>query len=279
MTPGGDTPSRPAALVTGASAGLGAAYAEALARRGFDLLLVARRAERLDVVADRCRAHGVQAATLVADLATVPGRAACRAATDTVDLRMAVLNAGFGSTGPMHRQDPEREVRMVDLNCAAVVDLAAHVLPRFAARGSGDLVILSSAAAFLPLPAMATYAATRAFTLHLARALAVEHTGGGVRVLAVCPGPTRTEFSEVITRERARGGGEDTRRGWPLGLDDPDAVVERSLAALERGRVVVTTGWVARTTRIAASFVPYGLVATAIGLWNRRRGAGSRSPI
>ena len=100
-----------------------------------------------------------------------------------------------------------------------------------------------------------------------------------MRVLAVCPGPTRTEFSEVITRERARGGGEDTRRGWPLGLDDPDAVVERSLAALERGRVVVTTGWVARTTRIAASFVPYGLVATAIGLWNRRRGAGSRSPI
>ncbi|MCB0874395.1 MAG: hypothetical protein KDC36_13560, partial [Thermoleophilia bacterium] len=104
-------------------------------------------------------------------------------------------------------------------------------------------------------------------------------TGGGVQGKAVCSGTTLNEVAEGIIHKQARGGGEDTRRGWPLGLDDPDAVVERSLAALERGRVVVTTGWVARTTRIAASFVPYGLVATAIGLWNRRRGAGSRSPI
>ena len=130
---------------------------------------------------------------------------------------------------------------------------------------------MSSASAFLPLAGMATYAATKAFGLHLARALAEEHAGSGVRVLAVCPGPTRTEFSAVMTAEGARGGRAAGR--WPSRMpwDDPADVVEASLRALETGRSVVATGAVARTTRVIASVVPFAVLARLRRLAGRLR--------
>ena len=180
------------ALVTGASSGLGWAYADSLAARGHPLIVVARREERLRALARRAReAHGVETRVVVADLAAEEGLAACREALDASPvLDVAVLNAGFGSHGPVWEVERRRQADMVRVNCVAVVDLAAHLLPRMVARGAGAVVVVSSAAAWQPVPSMATYAATKAFGLHFAEALAEELRGTGVRALAVCPGPT-----------------------------------------------------------------------------------------
>ncbi len=275
--------SRGAALVTGASAGLGRAYARSLAERGHPLLLVARRRERLEEVAAFCRDRfAVPVRVVACDLATDDGLAACRAAMDEEPLEVAVLNAGFGSLGPLTGLDREREGRMVRLNCLAVLDLAAHALPPMVARGRGDLVIVSSAAAFQPVPHMATYAATKAFELSLAEALAGETAGTGVRVVAVCPGPTSTEFSEVLTREGARPGAGGGGWPWILPIDDAPAVVRATWRALDRGRPVVATGLVAHASRAASRVVPRRVVVAVAGLLHRHRTsgrAGDRQPI
>jgi short-subunit dehydrogenase len=149
------------------------------------------------------------------------------------------------------------------------------------ARGRGDLVVVSSAAAWQPVPHMATYAATKAFGLHLAEALAEEVRPHGVRVVAVCPGPARTEFSEVLTREGARPGPADWP--WAMPSEEPAAVVSRTWAALDARRTVVATGAVARGTRLAARVVPRRVVLRAAGALHRRRGtrgeAGDRGRV
>ena len=202
------------AVVTGASSGLGRAYAESLAARGHPLLVVARREDRLRELAEWARArHGVAAEVVAADLATEEGLSACRAAIDAAvpAPEVVVLNAGFGANGAVWEAGRERQSEMVRLNCVAVVDLAAHVLPGMVARGRGALVVVSSAAAWQPVPRMATYAATKAFELHLTEAIAEELRGTGVRAIAVCPGPTRTEFS-LVDRRVARPRGDPPRR-------------------------------------------------------------------
>lgn len=253
----------PLAVVTGASSGLGHAYALSLAARGFDLVVVARRGERLSELARRAgEAHGVDVRTVVADLSTAQGLAACRAAVDagpTPDI--VILNAGFGTRGPLWTLDREREVEMVRLNCVAVVDLAAHVLPGMVARGAGALVVVSSAAAWQPVPFMATYAATKAFELHLTEALAQELRGTGVRALAVCPGPTRTEFTLVAS------GPSGSRSAIPH--DDVDLVVRATWRALAAGRSRAPTGVVARASLLGGRLLPRGLVVRAAALTHR----------
>jgi short-subunit dehydrogenase len=253
----------PLALVTGASSGLGRAYALSLAARGFDLLVVARREDRLRELADRSReAHGVAVRTLVADLAGAEGLAACRAAVDEGPVPdIAILNAGFGTHGPLWSQDRERQVEMVRLNCVAVVDTAVHVLPGMVARGGGALVVVSSAAAWQPVPFMATYAATKAFELHLTEALAEELRGTGVRALAVCPGPTRTEFTLVASGPRP------SRSAIPF--DDVDLVVRATWRALAAGRSRAPTGLVARASLLGGRLLPRGLVVRAAALTHR----------
>jgi uncharacterized protein len=218
------------ALVTGASSGLGWAYADSLAARGHPLIVVARREERLRALARRAReVHGVEARPVVADLASEDGLAACRSALDEgPPPDVVVLNAGFGTHGALWELDRRREAEMVRLNCVAVVDLAAHALPRMVARGAGALVVVSSAAAWQPVPFMATYAATKAFDLHFAEAVAEELRGTGVRAVAVCPGPTRTEFT------MSTGAGRTLR--WSVPHDDVDLVVRATWRALAAGR-------------------------------------------
>jgi uncharacterized protein len=271
VTPSG----RPYALVTGASAGLGRAYAESLAARGHDLLLVARREDRLRALARELgERHGVTARVAVCDLTRKGGLTRCRAAIDALpgSLEVAVLNAGFGSRGPFTELERSFEADMARLNCVAVVDLAAHVLPTMRAHGHGALVVMSSAAAFQPMPFMATYAATKAFELAFAEALHEELRGTGVRVVSVCPGPTSTEFSEVA-------GGEAPLR-WSMPLDDPADVVAATWRALAGGRRRVTTGRVARAAEAASRVLPRGAVLRLAGRARSRevRGAlkGSR---
>jgi short-subunit dehydrogenase len=256
-------PPRGPALVTGASSGLGWAYADSLAARGHPLIVVARREERLRALARRARElHGVEARPVVADLGSEEGLAACRAALDDGPAPdVVVLNAGFGTHGPLWELDRAREAQMVRLNCVAVVDLAAHALPRMVARGGGALVVVSSAAAWQPVPFMATYAATKAFELHFAEAVAEELRGTGVRAVAVCPGPTRTEFTMSTGAER-------TLR-WSVPHDDVDLVVRATWRALAAGRRRAPTGWVARGSMLAGRLVPRGLVLRASAVAHR----------
>lgn len=248
---------RPTALVTGASSGIGEAFARDLARRGHRVLIVARRVDRLRALADELtKSAGVAAAWAACDLATPEGLAACRAAIDALEHppSVVVLNAGFGSRGALSSLDRERETRMVRLNVEAVVDLACHVLGPMRERGSGDLIVVSSAAAWQPLPYMATYGASKAFELHLAEAVREEMRGTGVRVIAVCPGPTRTEFSTSA--------GDAGLPAW-LPQEEPEGVVRATWRALDRGRAHVATGRLARLTIGAARMLPRRLVVRA----------------
>lgn len=225
--------------------------------------MVARREERLAELAAWARErHGVPTTIVVADLATEEGLRATRDAIDAEGEAPAIVvaNAGFGSHGPLHASDRERQVEMVRVNCVAVVDLAAHVLPAMVARGSGALVVMSSAAAFQPVPAMATYAATKAFELHLTEAVAEELRGTGVRALAVCPGPTRTEFSLASGSEVQH---------WAVPHDDVDLVVRATWRALVAGRRRAPTGVLARGALLASRLLPRGLVVRGAALSHR----------
>jgi uncharacterized protein len=257
------------AVVTGASSGIGRAFAESLAARGHAVLLVARREERLRELGARLsEAHGVPAGICVADLATAEGRARCRAAVDEGPhpVEVAVLNAGFGTRGALAGLDRENELNEVELNCLGVVDLGLHVLPGMVERGRGDVVVVSSAAGFLPVPYMATYAATKAFGLRWAEALASELRGTGVRAVAVCPGPTRTEFSTGAPEGRLFGF---------VPKESAESVVEATWRALDRGRSRAPTGSVSRLTSAVTRLVPRRIVVGAAGIMHRpRQGPG-----
>lgn len=257
--------SRPIALVTGASAGIGRAFAEHYAATGHDLILVARREDRLRALAaDLAAAHGAASEVVVADLAVEAGRQLVRDAFDAADgVRVAIVNAGFGAMGPIATADRVRQVRMVDVNCAATTDLVCHVVPPFVERGVGDVVIVASAAAWQPIPYTATYAATKAFDLFLAEALHNEVRGTGVRVVATCPGPVRTEFGAVA-------GTRGTSTAIPY--ESAEGVVAATVRALESGAPRVTTGWLARVTTWTASVLPRRWTVAAAGAIHRRMG-------
>ena len=258
----GDVGVRGVAVVTGASSGIGRAFAEHYAREGHPLLLVARREDRLRVLAVRLSGeHGVEVGYTVADLATEEGMRTVRDAVDGVRaLVIVVLNAGFGAAGRVAELSRERQTRMVVVNCAAVVDLAAHVLPRLVTQRNGTIIVMSSAAAHLPIPETAVYAATKAFDLHFAEALADELRGSGVRAIASCPGPVPTEFGAVAGISAA---------SW-LPPYTPDRVVRDTVRALADGRVRVAAGPTAMITTVAARILPRRLVVWAAGEVHRR---------
>jgi hypothetical protein len=213
----------PWALVAGASEGLGAAFAQALAARGLNLLLVARRAAELEAVAAPLRAR-VEVRTCPLDLARPDLDEALAALIGSLDVGLCVYNAAHSPLGPFLEQPLADKLRAVDVNCRGPL-VAAHVLgPRLVARGRGGLLLMSSLTAFWGSPLLATYGATRAFNLSLGEALWYELGPGGVDVLVCCPGATRTPGFE-------RTSGPDGPRAMA-----PRAVAEEALAALGRGR-------------------------------------------
>lgn len=258
---------RGVAVVTGASSGIGLAFARDLARRGHPLVVIARRADRLAAFADWARTtHGVAVETVVADLRTPEGLAAARAAiTAAGPPEVLVLNAGFGSRGPVADLDRQREADMVRLNCVAVVDLGAHTVPAMVGAGRGAIVVVSSAAAWQPIPNMATYAATKAFELSWTEALAHELRGTGVRAVAVCPGPTATEFSTAAGSEVL---------GGRVPKDTPEMVVRAAWRALAAGRSRAPVGALARLALAAGRIVPRSAVLRIAGAIHRPSGGG-----
>jgi uncharacterized protein len=228
ITTGGE---RPVALVTGASAGLGSGFARTLAQRGYDLILVARREERLKEVAAELSALHAAAEVLAADLTKDDDLARV---TDRIrhcdSLAMLVNNAGFGLEAVYHRSHLAGQDAMVRLHVLAPAHLAHAALPGMVARGRGGIINVSSVAAFLQGSGGVMYCATKAFLNSFTLGLAVELTGTGVRVQALCPGFTYTEFHDVMGMNRK------IVPKW-LWLQ-ADYVVTQSLRDLERGRVI-----------------------------------------
>lgn len=189
-----------AALITGASAGIGAAFAEHLAAAKMDLVLVARRRDRLETKArELTAAHGVRVEVVDLDLAS-PGATAdlvSRAGATGLDIGLLVCSAGFGGYGPFVEGDAAHDARMVDLNCRVVVEHCHAFLPKMVERGRGGVILLASTAAYQPCPYWATYGATKAFNLMLGEALWAELAPKGIDVLALSPGYTKTEFQQA----------------------------------------------------------------------------------
>src|SRR4051812_49073494 len=187
------------AIVTGASSGIGEVFARRLAAGGYDLLLVARRAERLAALASELtQQFGIAAEPLVADLASAEGRDAAVARLESADdAAILVNNAGFGVWGTFASTDETKHLAMIELHVVTSVRLCRAVLPGMIARRHGAIVNVSSLAAFLPMPNFVTYAATKAYLLSFSEGLRTELRGTGVRVQALCPGFTHTGFQEA----------------------------------------------------------------------------------
>jgi hypothetical protein len=192
------------ALVTGASAGIGVALANELAAGGAHLVLTARRSDRLEQLAERLRKqHAIQAEIVSADLASPNGPNEIFNFTQRKKLSIELLinNAGFGQYGELDQVESQRLLDMVQVNCAAVVHLTRLYLPEMIQRGRGDVLILASTASFQAVPYISTYAATKAFDLLFAEGLAEEMKPHDIRVCALCPGSTESEFHAVAQQE------------------------------------------------------------------------------
>lgn len=225
-TPSAPVPSRPFAVVTGGSMGIGFALAKQLAIHGHDLLIVAEE-EGLAQAAEELRGFNVGVDTLGVDLKTEEGVHAVKERAGGRPIDVLALNAGFGLGGRFVDTDLHRELDMIDLNVRSTVHLAKHVLPDMVARGRGRLLITSSVAAVMPAPFEAVYGATKAFLLMFAESLANELKDSDVTVTAILPGPTDTNFFH-------RAEMDDTKAGTDP-KDDPDEVAKRAYAAMEHG--------------------------------------------
>jgi len=225
------------ALVTGASAGLGHDFATLLAADGHDLVLVARRRDRLEtLVRSLADAHRIRAVPVVADL-TDPGAAErVVAEVDRLGLALDVLvnNAGAGRTGAFAQSPTATELGMVQLNVTALVQLTSLLLPRMLARGRGRILNVGSTAGFVPGPFMATYYATKAFVNSFSEALAYEVAGTGVTVTLSCPGATATEFAHLA--------GNDRSLLFRIGAADSMTVARQAYDAMRAGRRLVVHG-------------------------------------
>src|SRR5213592_2224605 len=231
------------ALVTGASSGIGEQFARQLAIRGYELVLVARRADRLERLASELptEAHAVPC-----DLATDSASLQGRVAELGLGVDLLVNNAGFGTSGPFLEHEAARDAELVRINCEAIVMLTHAFLPAMVERGRGGIINMASSAGLQPIPYESVYAASKAFVISFTDALHVELRGSGVRVLSVNPGPVPTEFQEAA-------GYEPGRVGVVPGEISAERVVREALAAYDRDRRSVIPGrtirWFIRATR------------------------------
>ncbi|HYL69321.1 MAG TPA: SDR family oxidoreductase [Candidatus Limnocylindria bacterium] len=241
------------ALITGASAGIGWALAEQLAAGGTNLVLTARRADRLQKLAAELSAkHQVQTEVIVADLARreAPAEIFAFTAIKKIEIELLINNAGFGAYGYSHEVPVEKLLDMIEVNCSAVVHLTRLYLPAMVARRHGDMLIVGSTASFQAVPFLAVYSATKSFDLLFAQAVAEEVREFGVRVCALCPGSTETEFQQVA---------QEPDRPMRI-AETADKVARVGLEALACGKSYVVSGAMNRFLLETERLAPRGFV-------------------
>jgi len=239
--------SRPRALITGASSGIGEAFARQLAKRGHDLVLVARRRERMEkLAAELSEAHGVEAEVVEADLAEDGDVSAVEDRLRRGDIDLLVNDAGFGTRGEFAGLPLARELEELDVNVRALIRLTHAALGPMVERGRGGVINVASTGAFQPVPYMATYAATKAFVLHFSEALHEEVRGKGVTVTCLCPGAVKTDFQQVA------GVDERSLRAWK----SADDVVESALRAASARRAITVPGALNVAAMAAVKLMP-----------------------
>ncbi|MBC1239219.1 SDR family oxidoreductase [Nostoc sp. 2RC] len=241
------------ALITGASSGIGKAFAEELAARETNLVLVARSEDKLNQLAKKFKEkYQVKVDVIAKDLTEPNAAAAVFDAIQTKGLTIDLLinNAGFGSYGDFAESDRERQVKIVQLNILALVDLTHKFLPIMRQRRSGSIINVSSITGFQPIPYLSVYAASKAFILSFSQALWAENRQYGVRILVTCPGPIETNFFTEANFPPALAGSTET-------VYSSEEVVRESLKALEEWQPTVIIGDVATQIRsILAGLVP-----------------------
>lgn len=244
------------ALVTGASSGIGVALARELAGRGANLVLTARRRERLESLARELRAQGAETRVLPADLLDpeAPRRLAQELERQGVAIEILVCNAGLGQYGAFTASPEEQELAQVRVNCEATVRLARLFVPSMAERGRGWVLVLASTASFQPVPYLTTYAASKAFDRFFAEGLRAEVARFGVKVTALCPGPTESEFWAVSRASAFKG----------RSVQSAETVARKAIEGLASGRRLVVPSLDGKLIACLGRFLPAALVARTI---------------
>lgn len=244
-------------LITGASSGIGEAFARALAARGHNLLLVARSEDKLITLCSELgRIRSIHCQYVVMDVAQPESPARLFEETEEreLDIDLLINNAGFGSMGDFASLDLDRELNMIDLNVRSLVEMTHRFLQPMRARKGGAIINVASTAGFQPVPYMTTYAATKAFVLSFSEALWAENRDYGIEVLALCPGVTETGFFVASQMEKPPARTTQTA----------EEVVEVALRGLSRRKSSIVSGWINRVGVVTGNFVPRSLLLRAI---------------
>jgi short-subunit dehydrogenase len=260
-------------MVTGASSGIGAAIARELAERGHGLVLVARRKDRLDALAEElAEEFGVRAEAIGCDLGKAASRQRLPARVESLGLQVSVLvnNAGFATNGAFHQSDAARELEQVRVLVEAPVALTSAFLPGMVKRGAGAILNVASTAGMQPLPYSAGYSAAKAYVLTFSEALHQELHGSGVTVTALAPGPVTTDFWQISGWEVAGGQTFERAVPRPAWVSAEDAA-SAGVKGLEAGRRVVVPGLPIRATMLAAQYLPHAFKLPALEWAMRRR--------
>lgn len=253
-----------ATLITGASSGIGEVFARRLAARGRNVLLVARSEEKLITLCNELgRSNSIRAQYVALDLSLPesPARLFEEAEKRGLTIDLLVNNAGFGSFGDFAKADLARELNMIDLNVKALVELTYRFLQPMRARKQGAIINVASTAAFQAVPFMTTYAATKAFVLSFSEALWEENRAFGIKVMALCPGVTDTNFFEAARGEKPPARASQT----------PEEVVDTALRGLARGKSHIISGWINLVMTESERLAPRSLVTRMAGRMMRGR--------
>lgn len=261
----GNSPLTPGfALVTGASSGIGACFARKLGERNRDLVLVARSRAKLQALADEISTRQARRVEVIEQDLSAPGAALHLAALLNergIAIDLLVNNAGFGMHGQFWRLPLDRQSEMMRLNMVTLTELTYLLLPGMVERRSGGIINISSTASFQAMPYMCVYAATKAYVTSFSTGLAEEVAEYGVKVVALCPGATASNFFAA---------GQFGEVNWPGGLQSPEEVVEAGLRAFERGNSLATTRFLHRLMLFAQRFAPRRFVTRQAGNLTRK---------
>lgn len=260
-----------AALITGASGGLGECFARILAWQKENLVLVARSEEKLNALAQELSLqHGVRVLPIAMDLshADAVDQLIAELAKSQIDISILINNAGFGGYGKFTERTWQEDGEMIDLNMRTLTELTKKILPDMIAKRRGQILNVASTASFQPGPLMAVYYATKAYVLSFSVAIRNELKGTGVTVTTLCPGPTKTGFAT-----HADLGGSPL---FLLGVMDAMTVAQRGIDGMRRGKNIVIPGWKNRVTTFCTRLVPVAFAARVARLAQEKSAGFSR---